>query len=110
MEAQANELFVEPRRELARRVSGGIEVALYWSPLDDSTTVEVWDAVFDETIVFDVPPERSHSSPRRSTSSPRSPTRDRSGLLVAGRPPPIPARRGQISPGSAGRRPATIAT
>jgi hypothetical protein len=48
-----------PRRELARRLSGGIEVALYWSPLDDSTTVEVWDAVFDETIVFDVPPERA---------------------------------------------------
>ena len=47
-----------PRRELARRVSGGIEVALYWSPLDDSTTVEVWDAVFDETIVFDVPRPR----------------------------------------------------
>jgi hypothetical protein len=59
MEAQTNKLFVEPRRELARRVSGGIEVALYWSPLDDSTTVEVWDAVFDETIVFDVPPERA---------------------------------------------------
>jgi hypothetical protein len=59
METQTAELFVEPRRELARRVSGGIEVALYWSPLDDSTTVEVWDAVFDETIVFDVPPERA---------------------------------------------------
>jgi hypothetical protein len=59
MEAHADELFVQPRRELARRVSGGIEVALYWSPLDDSTTVEVWDAVFDETIVFDVPPERA---------------------------------------------------
>jgi hypothetical protein len=59
METQAGKLVVEPRRELARRVSGGIEVALYWSPLDDSTTVEVWDAVFDETIVFGVPPERA---------------------------------------------------
>jgi len=59
MDTQAGELFVQPRRELARRVSGGIEVALYWSPLDDSTTVEVWDTLFDETIVFGVPPERA---------------------------------------------------
>jgi len=59
MEEHLGELVVEPRRELARRVSGGIEVALYWSPLDDSTTVEVWDAVSDETIVFGVAPERA---------------------------------------------------
>jgi hypothetical protein len=59
MEAQAGELVVQPRRELARRVSGGIEVALYWSPLDDSTTVEVWDAGSEETIVFDVPGEQA---------------------------------------------------
>ena len=59
MKEQAGELVVQPRRELAHRVSGGIEVALYWSPLDDSTTVEVWDAVSDETLVFDVPPERA---------------------------------------------------
>jgi hypothetical protein len=74
MDTQAGELLVQPRRELARRVSGGIEVALYWSPLDDSTTVEVWDAVSDETIVFASrrsgpsrpSTTRSHSSPRRS--------------------------------------------
>jgi hypothetical protein len=59
METQADELVVQPRRELARRVSGGIEVALYWSPLDDSTTVEVWDFASEETIVFGVPPERA---------------------------------------------------
>lgn len=59
METQAGELIVEPRRELARRVSGGIEVALYWSPLDNSTTVEVWDFASEETIVFGVPPERA---------------------------------------------------
>jgi hypothetical protein len=50
---------VEPRRELARRVSGGIEVALYWSPRDDSTTVEIWDAASEEAIVFAAPPERA---------------------------------------------------
>jgi hypothetical protein len=58
MKAQLDE-SVQPRRELAQRVSGGIEVALYWSPLDDSTTVEVWDAASEETIVFAVPPERA---------------------------------------------------
>jgi hypothetical protein len=47
------------RRELARRVSGGIEVTLYWSPLDNGISVEVWDAPSDETLVFDVPPERA---------------------------------------------------
>jgi hypothetical protein len=47
------------RRELARRVSGGIEVALYWSPLDNGISVEVWDAASEETLVFDVAPERA---------------------------------------------------
>ena len=53
------ELVVEPRRELATRVSGGIEVTLYWSPLDNSTTVEVWDAASDELLVFAVPAKRA---------------------------------------------------
>jgi hypothetical protein len=53
------EAVVQPRRELASRVSGGIEVTLYWSPLDNGTTVEVWDARSEETIVFPVPPERA---------------------------------------------------
>ena len=59
MNEQVREPFVQPRRELARRASGGIEVALYWSPLDDGTTVEVWDAASDETLVFAVAPERA---------------------------------------------------
>jgi hypothetical protein len=50
---------VQPRRELAQRVSGGVEVTLYWSPLDNSTTVQVWDSASEETIVFGVPPERA---------------------------------------------------
>jgi hypothetical protein len=58
MNAQSGE-SVQPRRELARRVSGGIEVALYWSPSDDSTTVEIWDSASEETIVFGVRPERA---------------------------------------------------
>jgi hypothetical protein len=59
MKDQVDELFVQTDRELAHRVSGGIEVALYWSPLDDSTTVEVWDAASEEMVVFAVPPERA---------------------------------------------------
>jgi hypothetical protein len=59
MKEKVAELFVQTRRELARRASGGIEVALYWSPLDNGTTVEVWDAGSEETIVFAVPPERA---------------------------------------------------
>jgi len=59
MEEQVGEMVVEPRRELARRVSGGIDVALYWTLLDNSTTVEVRDSAYDETLVFAVPPERA---------------------------------------------------
>jgi hypothetical protein len=59
MVMKEQELVVQPRRELASRVSGGIEVTLYWSPLDNGTTVEVRDSAYDETIVFDVPPERA---------------------------------------------------
>jgi hypothetical protein len=49
---------VQPRassRSGQRRNRG----ALYWSPLDDSTTVRVWDAASEETIVFAVPPDRA---------------------------------------------------
>lgn len=59
VEEQVGEQVVQPRRELAQRVSGGVEVTLYWSPLDNSTTVEVWDSASEETIVFGVPPERA---------------------------------------------------
>jgi hypothetical protein len=50
---------IQPRNELARRVSGGIEVTLYWSPSDNTTTVEVWQATSEETLVVPVPPERA---------------------------------------------------
>ena len=59
MKAHVGEPFIKPRRELARRVSGGIEVALYWSPLDNSTTVEVWEVASQETLVFAVTPDRA---------------------------------------------------
>ncbi len=49
--------IVQPRRELARRVSGGIEIALYWSAHDNSTSVEVRQR--DETLLFAVARERA---------------------------------------------------
>lgn len=45
------------RRELAFRASGGLEVTLYWSPLDNRTSVEVWHSESEELLAFDVPPE-----------------------------------------------------
>jgi hypothetical protein len=47
-----------PRRELAQRVSGGIEVTLYWSS-GEGTTVEVRHAVTEERIAFPVAPRRA---------------------------------------------------
>jgi hypothetical protein len=52
-------LSVEPRRELTSRVSGGIEVTLYWSARDDSTSIELWQAATDETLTFPIPPEQA---------------------------------------------------
>ena len=43
-----------PRRELARRVNGGLEITLYWDVRDDSTTIEVHHADTAETIAFSV--------------------------------------------------------
>ena len=44
-------------RELARRSSAGIEVALYWSPDGKTITVEVIDLRTDEFFAVDVAPE-----------------------------------------------------
>jgi hypothetical protein len=46
------------RRELARRLSGGIEDTLYWSP-DNSTSVEVSQPATEEALLFNVPRERA---------------------------------------------------
>jgi hypothetical protein len=49
----------ESRRELARRVSGGLEVTLYWSVDDNSTSVEVCQHASGETVAFAVARERA---------------------------------------------------
>jgi hypothetical protein len=48
-----------PHRELARRVSGGLEIALYWCPIDDSTSLEVWQPASAERFAFLVPREQA---------------------------------------------------
>lgn len=49
----------DPRHELARRVSGGLEVTLYWNSFDNSTSVEVWQPTSHEALAFAVPRERA---------------------------------------------------
>jgi hypothetical protein len=46
-------------RELARRLSGGIEVTLYWSPDDNTTSVETSQPATEEALLFNVPRERA---------------------------------------------------
>lgn len=46
-----------PRRELARRVGAGFEVALFWDAAEDSTSVEIWHAASHETLRFVVAAE-----------------------------------------------------
>ena len=48
-----------PRRELAHRVSGGIEVTLYWSAADNSTSIELWQPASEERLAFAVPREHA---------------------------------------------------
>jgi hypothetical protein len=48
-----------PRLELARRASGGIEVTLYWTAHDNSTSIEVWQPASEETLVFGVAREQA---------------------------------------------------
>jgi hypothetical protein len=51
--------MLQPRRELARRTGGGIEVTLYWSAHDNSTSIEVWHAATEELLIFGVAGERA---------------------------------------------------
>lgn len=51
--------MIHPRLELAHRASGGIEVTLYWSAQDNSTSIEVWQPASEETLVFNVAGEQA---------------------------------------------------
>jgi len=47
------------RRELARRMSGGLEITLFWDKSDNSTSIDLRHETVDETISFRVPPARA---------------------------------------------------
>jgi hypothetical protein len=46
-------------RELARRANGGLEITLYWHPVDNGTSVEVHHQATGETIAFPVQADRA---------------------------------------------------
>jgi hypothetical protein len=48
-----------PRRELAQRVNGGLQVTLYWYPRDDSVGVEIHQLLSGATISFAVQADRA---------------------------------------------------
>jgi hypothetical protein len=45
--------------ELAYRVSGGMEIRLYWDADEGSTSVEVWQPASGELLLLEVPPDRA---------------------------------------------------
>jgi hypothetical protein len=48
---------LQPRRELAQRTSGGLEITLYWWTADNGTSIEVFQPESGEVVAFAVPPE-----------------------------------------------------
>ncbi len=46
-----------PRRELAHRVNGGLDITLYWSAMDNSTSIEVRQHHSGQVVAFAVAPE-----------------------------------------------------
>jgi hypothetical protein len=48
-----------PLRELARRAGGGIQVALYWCPTDNTTSIDVRETSSGERLAFVVPGEHA---------------------------------------------------
>jgi hypothetical protein len=51
--------FVQPSRELARRVTGGLEIILYWRADDNSTSVQIRQGESDDALLFAVAPEHA---------------------------------------------------
>ena len=47
------------RRELAQRITGGLEITLYWNAYDNSTNIEIHQKATRETIGFPVPANRA---------------------------------------------------
>jgi len=51
--------YAQRRRELANRVSNGIEVTLFWGPSNGEVVVEVIDHASDHGFELAVPSERA---------------------------------------------------
>jgi hypothetical protein len=49
--------LVQPSRELARRVTGDLEITLYWRADDNSTSVQIRQGESDDALLFAVAPE-----------------------------------------------------
>jgi len=47
------------RRELAHRISSGLEVTLYWDVDDDSTSIDVKHVASETTLRFAVPSDQA---------------------------------------------------
>jgi hypothetical protein len=52
-------LSIVARQELARRVTGGLEITLYWEAHDNTTSIEVHQTATAETIAFPVAADRA---------------------------------------------------
>jgi hypothetical protein len=50
---------IDRRRELANRVASGLEVTLYWTAADNSTSIEVRHLASDTTLRFAVPTDQA---------------------------------------------------
>jgi hypothetical protein len=48
-----------PRRELAHRIAGGLEVTLYWHADDSSTSIELLHLASETKLRFPVPAEQA---------------------------------------------------
>jgi short chain dehydrogenase len=71
--------LVQPSRELARRVSGGLEVTLHWRADDDSTSVQIRQGESEEVLLFTV---GARARPRRLPPPLRPPTGGATGVPV----------------------------
>ena len=52
-------IVCQPRRELAHRVTGGIEVTLYWYAENNSTSIEIWQPSTEERLAFVIPGDQA---------------------------------------------------
>ena len=57
--SMATATVINRERELAHRVSSGLEVTLYWNAADNGTSIEVRDLASEKTLRFAVPADQA---------------------------------------------------